>query len=57
LGKLPCLNCKHAVVNRSEISPNNVFIRCDYNNNGRWKFYKLNREYNFKCEKYEPKEQ
>gem|GEM_PF-1234076 len=58
MGNLICLTCKHAEINSSDINPQNKFIRCPYHSNGRWRFYRLSKDYSdFKCEHYEPKEQ
>ncbi|MCS7385255.1 MAG: hypothetical protein NDF55_00750 [archaeon GB-1867-005] len=57
MGQLPCLSCKHAEINSSEINPDVKFIRCPYKNDGRWRFYRVNKDYSdFKCEHHEKKE-
>ncbi|MCS7364787.1 MAG: hypothetical protein NDF54_05040 [archaeon GB-1867-035] len=54
--QLPCLTCKHAEISSTELSPHNKFIRCPYKNEGRWRFYKITREYpDFECNHYEAK--
>jgi hypothetical protein len=53
--EIACLNCKYAEINRSELSPNNVFVKCNKGNfNGKWKFMKIGRD-NHNCPVFEPK--
>jgi hypothetical protein len=53
--EIACLNCKHAEINRSELSPNNIFVKCNKGNfGGKWKFMKIGRD-SHNCSMFEPK--
>jgi len=54
--EIQCLNCKHAEINRSELSPNNIFIKCGKGKfNGKWKFMKIGRDTLKNCPLFEQK--